>query len=110
MHAGEVERKYNISTPTVYTHDDDDDGDVIPVYCSVLGLVVVGLLCYVVIKHWRRMRAKRRHKAPCSHEDVEYSKASGGDSGIFVDNESPKNYSCTYDRHIKKLINNLFLV
>jgi hypothetical protein len=96
MHAGGVEPRYNSSTPIVYTHDDDDDGDVIPIYCSVLGLVVVGLLCYVVIKHWRRMRAKRRHKAPCSHEDVEYSKASGGDSGIFVDNESPKNYSCKY--------------
>ncbi|XP_060553237.1 tumor necrosis factor receptor superfamily member 16-like [Ruditapes philippinarum] len=103
MHAGGVEPRYNSSTPIVYTHDDDDDGDVIPIYCSVLGLVVVGLLCYVVIKHWRRMRAKRRHKAPCSHEDVEYSKASGGDSGIFVDNESPKNYSYCLTSRVRDL-------
>lgn len=103
MHAGGIEPKYNVSTPTVYKDDNDNDGDVIPVYCSVLGLVVVGLLGYVVIKHWRRMRAKRRHKAPCSHEDVEYSKASGGDSGIFVENESPKNYTYCLTSRVRDL-------
>lgn len=102
MDAGKTPR-YNQSVPTVYSQDDDDDSDIIPVYCSVLGLVVVGLLGYVVVKHWRRMRAKRRHKAPCNHEDVEYSKASGGDSGIFVDNESPKNYSYTLASRVRDL-------
>ena len=90
------EPSYNYSTPTVYTDDDDDDGDIIPVYCAVLGLLVVGLLGYVIFKHWIRIRAKRSHKAPPSHEDVEYSKASGADSGVFVDSDSPKSYNCKY--------------
>lgn len=84
---------YNYSTPTIYDQDDDDDGDIIPVYCAALGLVVAGLLGYAVFKHRRRMLAKRRHKAPCTHDDVEYSKASGGDSGVFVENDSPKKYT-----------------
>lgn len=86
--------KYNYSTPTVYTTADDEDGSIIPVYCSVLGLVVIGLLVYVIVKHYRRMRTKRRHKAPCSHEDVEYAKAAGGDSGVFVEHDYPQCYSC----------------
>ncbi|KAL4217424.1 hypothetical protein ACF0H5_023874 [Mactra antiquata] len=94
---------YNISTPTRYEESEDDNSNIIPVYCSVLGLVVVGLLGYVVIKHWKRMREKRRHKAPCSHEDVEYSKASGGDSGIFIENESPKNYTYCLNSRVRDL-------
>ena len=70
-------------------------------YCSALGLVVIGLLGYVIFKHWRRLRAKRRHiKVRDPHDDVEYSKASGADSGVFVENDSPKNYTC-------KLLNSL---
>nr|KAG5713346.1 hypothetical protein BaRGS_024894 [Batillaria attramentaria] len=64
-------------------HDDDGDIDVIPLYCAALGAVVVGLLAYVAFVHYRRMRDKRLSREP--HEDVEYSKASGADSGIFLD-------------------------
>jgi len=87
---------YNYSKPSIYDHGDDDDGSIIPVYCAVLGLVVIGLLAYVVFKHYTRMRSKRRHKAPYSHEDVEYAKAAGGDSGVFVENDCPQYYSCKY--------------
>lgn len=66
-------------------HEDDDDIDVIPLYCAALGAVVVGLLAYVGFVHYRRMRDKRLSREP--HEDVEYSKASGADSGVFVDPE-----------------------
>lgn len=94
---------YNDSTPTIYDQDDDDDGDIIPVYCAALGLVVVGLLGYVALKHRRRMLAKRRHKAPCAHDDIEYSKASGGDSGVFVENDSPKNYTYSLTSNVRDL-------
>ncbi|XP_076460710.1 tumor necrosis factor receptor superfamily member 16-like [Babylonia areolata] len=68
-------------------HRRNDDGvDVIPLYCVALGAVVVGLLGYVVSVHYRRMRVKRLAREP-HYEDVEYSKASGADSGIFVDSE-----------------------
>ena len=41
------------------------------------------------------MRSKRRHiKARDPHDDVEYSKASGADSGVFVENDSPKSFTC----------------
>ncbi|XP_025089327.1 tumor necrosis factor receptor superfamily member 16-like [Pomacea canaliculata] len=68
-------------------HDDDDDGgiDVIPLYCAALGAVVVGLLAYVALVHYRRMRDKRMAREP--HEDVEYSKASCADSGIYVESD-----------------------
>lgn len=64
---------------------DDNAGeiDVIPLYCAALGAVVVGLLAYVGLVHYRRMRDKRLAREP--HEDVEYSKASCADSGIFLD-------------------------
>jgi len=78
----------------VTTRDEDDGSDIFPVYCSALVLVIVGLVAYVIYKKYQRMRNKRRMKGPCAHEDVEYSKASGGDSGVFVDGDSPKCYTC----------------
>ena len=64
---------------------EDNDIDIIPLYCAILGAVVIGLLGYVVLVHYRRMKEKRLVREP--HEDVEYSKASGGDSGIYVEVE-----------------------
>ncbi|WAR10890.1 TNR16-like protein, partial [Mya arenaria] len=85
--------KRNYTTPAVDVNNEDDGSDIFPVYCAALVLVIVGLVGYVIYKKYQRMRSKRRQKAPCSHEDVEYSKASGGDSGVFVDNDSPKYYT-----------------
>ncbi|XP_052814173.1 tumor necrosis factor receptor superfamily member 16-like [Mya arenaria] len=85
--------KRNYTTPAVDVNNEDDSSDIFPVYCAALVLVIVGLVGYVIYKKYQRMRSKRRQKAPCSHEDVEYSKASGGDSGVFVDNDSPKYYT-----------------
>lgn len=100
---------YNFSEPTDYRDDDVTDGNIIPVYCSALGLVVIGLLGYVIFKHWRRLRAKRRHiKARDPHDDVEYSKASGADSGVFVENESPKSYTCKFKIAMRYTISDLF--
>lgn len=95
---------YNLTEPTDYKDDDVTDGNIIPVYCSALGLVVIGLLGYVIFKHWRRLRAKRRHiKVRDPHDDVEYSKASGADSGVFVENDSPKNYTYSLKSKVRDL-------
>ncbi|KAK3082963.1 hypothetical protein FSP39_010120 [Pinctada imbricata] len=67
--------------------DDDDNFDVIPIYCSVLGAVVAGLLVYVIFKHYTRLKNKKHHKVSDPHADIEYSKASGGDSGVFVETD-----------------------
>lgn len=76
---GDANRRQN--RPAI---EDDEEGiDVIPLYCAALGAVVVGLLAYVAFVHYRRMRDKRMSREP--HDDVEYSKASGADSGVFAD-------------------------
>ncbi|KAJ8320076.1 hypothetical protein KUTeg_001663 [Tegillarca granosa] len=36
--------------------------DIIPLYCAILGAVVVGLLGYVLFKNYTRIKAKERHK------------------------------------------------
>lgn len=90
-------------TPTVYIDDADENGSIIPVYCAVLGLVIIGLVGYVIFTHYRRMRTKRRHKAPCTHEDVEYAKASEVDSGVFIENDSSQCYTCKYV-HVENLL------
>lgn len=69
--------------PGPAVRDEEGGIDVIPLYCAALGAVVVGLLAYVFLVHYRRMRDKRLAREP--HEDVEYSKASGADSGVFAD-------------------------
>ena len=33
--------------------------DIIPIYCFLLGLVIVGLVGYVVIKHWKMCRQRK---------------------------------------------------
>lgn len=60
--------------------------DVIPVYCAILGAVILGLLGYVIFKQYTRLKNRKIHKGH-PHDDVEYSKASGGDSGVFVEND-----------------------
>ncbi|KAL5006131.1 hypothetical protein ScPMuIL_017289 [Solemya velum] len=68
-------------------YEDSDEIDIIPLYCALLGAVVVGLLGYVVFTHYRRMKEKQKHKGHEPHEEVEYSKASGGDSGVYMESE-----------------------
>ncbi|KAH3749790.1 hypothetical protein DPMN_184303, partial [Dreissena polymorpha] len=85
--------RINHTTPRLVDREKDRDGDIFPLYCSALVLVVVGLVGYVIFKRYQRMRSKRQQKGPCAHEDIEYSRASGGDSGVYVENDSPKMYS-----------------
>lgn len=66
---------------------ENKDFDVIPIYCAILGAVVLGLLGYVIFKQYTRLKNRKIFKGHDLHEDVEYSKASGADSGVFVENE-----------------------
>ncbi|VDI48839.1 nerve growth factor receptor (TNFR superfamily member 16) [Mytilus galloprovincialis] len=75
------------------TAKDKKDFDVIPVYCAVLGAVVLGLLVYVIFKQYTRLKNRKIHKGHEPHEEVEYSKASGCDSGVYVENEFCKQYN-----------------
>lgn len=61
------------------------DFDAIPIYCAALGAVVLGLLGYVFFKQYSRIKEKKRHKVHDPHDHVEYSRASGTDSGVCVD-------------------------
>ncbi|XP_069107978.1 tumor necrosis factor receptor superfamily member 16-like [Argopecten irradians] len=69
------------------TETEEESFDVIPVYCTILASVIVGLLFYVMYKHYSRIRDKKRHKGHDLHDDVEYSKTSGADSGVFEDTD-----------------------
>lgn len=81
---------------------ENKDFDVIPVYCAILGAVVLGLLGYVIFKQYTRLKNRKIFKGHDPHEDVEYSKASGGDSGVFVENEFV-NKQCKWNYLIRKL-------
>lgn len=63
----------------------EKDFDAIPIYCAALGAVVLGLLGYVFFKQYSRIKEKKRHKVHDPHDHVEYSRASGTDSGVCVD-------------------------
>lgn len=77
--------------------------DFIPLYCALLGAVVLGLLIYVIYKHYQRLKEKRAGKEP--HEDVEYSKTSGGDSGVYVENEMMgRSCKCLYGRNAGQIV------
>ncbi|XP_069716160.1 death domain-containing membrane protein NRADD-like [Phaenicophaeus curvirostris] len=61
--------------------------DIIPVYCSLLAAVVVGLLAYVAFKCWHSCRQKKqlaKARAGDSGTSPEGEKLHG-DSGVFLD-------------------------
>ncbi|XP_013381112.1 tumor necrosis factor receptor superfamily member 16 [Lingula anatina] len=73
--------------------------DIIPLYCAVLGLLVIGLLAYVVVKQWQRNAAHRANKLnttgvtpssirvdPTCQIQVPPS-SHGSDSGVFLDSD-----------------------
>ncbi|KAL3854601.1 hypothetical protein ACJMK2_013865, partial [Sinanodonta woodiana] len=87
----------------IMTNFDNGMASKAPNHNTYLGAVVVGLLGYVVFKNYRRMKAKARHNGHDPHEDIEYSKASGGDSGVFVDADVPVKINYSPATKIKEL-------
>ncbi|XP_059674744.1 death domain-containing membrane protein NRADD-like [Gavia stellata] len=64
------------ATPELVPPPDATGKDIIPVYCSLLAAVVVGLLAYVAFKCWHTCRQKRQ-----------LAKARAGDTGTSPDGE-----------------------
>ena len=69
---------------------------VIPIYCSILGLVVVALvICVFVKNHRRRKLAKQQKKSPnyTSPETTPFDPAMyqhGSDSGVYMEHDATK--------------------
>ncbi|NP_001161625.1 p75 neurotrophin receptor-like protein precursor [Saccoglossus kowalevskii] len=75
---------------------DDSSSNVVPIYCSVLGAVIVGLLVYVACKRYKIWKNKQKHykasrtspvKGP-PLRDVEMGKGHGSDSGVFTNTDN----------------------
>lgn len=87
---GTVEPPYSTAMGAVNFTDYDTGRDIIPVYCSLLAAIIVGLVIYVTVKCWSTCKQKQQlAKARAGELD------GGGegeklhsDSGVFVDTHS----------------------
>ncbi|XP_015669775.1 death domain-containing membrane protein NRADD-like [Protobothrops mucrosquamatus] len=80
----------NSSSEFVPSLVDDHPNSIIPVYCSILAAVVVGLLAYVGFKCWTT--CKQKHQLAKARMGELASSPEGeklhGDSGVFLDTHS----------------------
>ncbi|XP_063157956.1 tumor necrosis factor receptor superfamily member 16-like [Candoia aspera] len=80
----------NASSEFVPPLADDHHDNIIPVYCSILAAVVVGLLGYVAFKCWTT--CKQKHQLAKARMGELGSSPEGeklhGDSGVFLDTHS----------------------
>ncbi|KAM6103853.1 death domain-containing membrane protein NRADD-like [Theristicus caerulescens] len=77
-------------TPAFLPPPEAGGKDIIPVYCSLLAAVVVGLLAYVAFKCWRTCRQKQqlaKARAGDAGTSPEGEKLQS-DSGVFLDTHS----------------------
>ncbi|XP_070571022.1 tumor necrosis factor receptor superfamily member 16-like [Ptychodera flava] len=77
-----------------------ESSSVVPIYCSVLGAIIVGLVLYVGCKRYKVWKNKPKHHkvrsspsksaaAPPPHvHDIEIGRHHGSDSGIFTNVDS----------------------
>lgn len=75
---------------TMFTPPDDHSKNIIPVYCSILAAVVVGLIGYVAFKCWvsckqKKLLAKQRAGELAASGEGEKLHS---DSGVFLDTHS----------------------
>ncbi|XP_026543474.1 tumor necrosis factor receptor superfamily member 16-like [Notechis scutatus] len=81
---------HNASSEFVPSLVDDHPNNIIPVYCSILAAVVVGLLAYVGFKSWTTCQQK--HQLAKARMGELASSPEGeklhGDSGVFLDTHS----------------------
>ncbi|XP_037242146.1 death domain-containing membrane protein NRADD-like [Falco rusticolus] len=78
-------------TPTLVPPPPEAGGkDIIPVYCSLLAAVVVGLLAYVAFKCWHTCRQKQQLAKARAGDvgTVPEGEKLQGDSGVFLDTPS----------------------
>lgn len=74
-------------TETSVQHTKTSHGDIIPVYCSLLGALVVGLIIYVIVQHRRRQAANKANKRLGIQDGASPTSKQGSDSGVFVDEQ-----------------------
>ncbi|XP_077997793.1 tumor necrosis factor receptor superfamily member 16-like, partial [Glandiceps talaboti] len=89
---------YTSKGPNVVNHAvRDKSSTVVPIYCSVLGAIIVGLLIYVVCKRYKIWKEKQKHHksrssptkpAAINVGDVEIGRHHGSDSGVFTNVDS----------------------
>ncbi|XP_058035956.1 tumor necrosis factor receptor superfamily member 16-like [Ahaetulla prasina] len=81
---------HNSSSEFVPSLMDNHPNNIIPVYCSILAAVVVGLLAYVGFKSWKT--CKQKHQLAKARMVELASSPEGeklqGDSGVFLDTHS----------------------
>ncbi|XP_062331125.1 nerve growth factor receptor b [Osmerus eperlanus] len=64
----------------------------IPIYCSILAAVVVGLLAFIIFKRWNSCKQNKQGANNCTANETQSPSAEGeklhSDSGISVDSQS----------------------
>nr|XP_060638685.1 tumor necrosis factor receptor superfamily member 16-like [Anolis sagrei ordinatus] len=80
----------NTSSPGFTAEEEDNSKDIIPVYCSILAAVVVGLLAYVAFKCWTTCKQKHQLAKARAGEAVMSPEGEKlhSDSGVFLDTHS----------------------
>ncbi|XP_066264421.1 tumor necrosis factor receptor superfamily member 16-like [Branchiostoma lanceolatum] len=75
------------TTPSdgMLTLKDASGQNIIPVYCSIMGAVVVGLIVYVAVKRWKTCRRPQGSKSAPQPHDLEAQKSQNNDSGVCVE-------------------------
>ncbi|XP_078254472.1 tumor necrosis factor receptor superfamily member 16-like [Rhinoraja longicauda] len=87
---GTAEPAYSTAMGAVNFTNYDTGRDIIPVYCSLLAAIIVGLVIYVTVKCWSTCKQKQQlAKARAGELDggCEGEKLHG-DSGVYVDTHS----------------------
>ncbi|KAI8516685.1 hypothetical protein Bbelb_052660 [Branchiostoma belcheri] len=79
--------KVGRTTPAdgLLTLKDASGQNIIPVYCTIMGAVVVGLIVYVAVKRWKTCHRPQTTKSAAQPHDVEAQKHQNNDSGVCVD-------------------------
>ena len=79
---------------------DNTASELIPLYCAIMGAVIIAVIIYVVIKHWRRRKLnKAARKASL---DGEAPPIQGSDSGVIIEQQNnAQGRRCFLDRSWK---------
>ncbi|XP_074660809.1 tumor necrosis factor receptor superfamily member 16-like [Tubulanus polymorphus] len=79
------------------TQRSNKGAELIPLYCVIMGLIVVALLAYAIYKHWQLRGKKRRAQY---EKEQQHNKST--DSGVYIDMDS-KNLNSTKVRDLSQI-------
>lgn len=70
-------------------NEDEYNGQYIPLYCSLLGLIIIGLIIYVITSHAKNKKAKQNANLNIIiEEDFVPEIKQGSDSGVGLENDA----------------------